>query len=89
MSNLTVAQVAEFLIKVIGACLLIVVLSYPIQGLARYIQTETTHRQPAQQTDSEPRKVDSWIPTPLKSLFGSPKPANSLVPPPPPIPYQM
>lgn len=87
MSNLTVAQVLEFLIKVVGACLLIVVLSFPIQSAARFIQGEANHAKTQAQFDETVKKADSWLPSPIQRLIGVGKPSNGLIPPPPPIQF--
>lgn len=85
MSTLTVAQVVEFLIKVVGACLIIVVLSFPIQSAARFIQGEANHSKAQATYDEGVRKAESWIPTPLAKILGTSKPSNGLIPPPPPL----
>lgn len=85
MSNLTVAQVLEVLIKVVGACLLIVVLSFPIQSAANYIQGQANHAKAQAQFDEGMKKAENWIPTPLQKMLGVNKPSNGLIPPPPPL----
>jgi hypothetical protein len=87
MSQLTVAQVASVIVQIIGAGLLIVLLSYPIQNFANYVQGEATHRRQQEQFDQTVRKADSWLTAPLHKLMGDSKPANTLVPPPPPLMY--
>jgi hypothetical protein len=87
MSTLTVAQVAEFLIKLVGACLIIVGLSFPIQSAARYIQGEANHAKTQAQFDNTVQKAETWVPAPLARLLGTNKPANGLIPPPPPMAF--
>lgn len=85
MSKLTVAQLVEILIKVVGACLIIVVLSFPIQSAARFIQGESNHAKTQATYDEGVRKAESWIPSPIAKILGTNKPSNGLVPPPPPV----
>lgn len=87
MSQLTIAQVGSVLAQVIGVCLIIVLLSYPIQKFAIYCSNEWGHKPQAVAVEVAPARSESLLSIPLPRFLGGGKPANTLVPPPPPLAY--
>jgi len=84
---LTVHQVASVAAQLIGFGCLIVMLSYPLGRFSNFLQSEVSRPKPQQIAEQPAPKAESWIPAPLQSILHRDKPANTLVPPPPPLAY--
>lgn len=87
MSQLTIAQVGSVLAQIIGVCMFIVLLSYPIQKFATYCSNEWGHKPQQVAVEVPQARSESLFSIPLPRFLGGAKPANTLVPPPPPMSY--
>lgn len=76
MSELTVSQLAHISAKIAGGALIIVLLSYPIQGFANYCVGEVNHRKQQETLNRDVQEAKSFVPAFVRELLPHKAPAN-------------